>query len=300
MKKTIIISLLLASFHSVAAQISQSLLNSPNQQLVESAVKDAFVVLQQDYQLLDTATNTRYGWNHQELFNSIYSVGILMKDGIVVTDRFTAPWRYDARYQSLNNAAYRPIISRTSYRAIGDTAMVGVQYDEHCCSPVKDDHLLFIDSVANGRKGLSVDTANGTKEGWLVWLVASDTTLTRDMAPSIVTYRYKLAVDSTVTDYQLPKPSVSGHILSGIYVVPTNSAIGVLDFRLIGVAYPNDDKWYIARVSMQATTSTAVEEEEPTMLLTPITSPATPIEDTGDVSQPENKRKKKNKNKKRN
>lgn len=295
MKKTIIISLLLASFHSVAAQISQTLLNSPNQQLVESAVKDAFVVLQQDYQLLDTATNTRYGWNHQELFNSIYSVGIQVKDGFVVTDRFTAPWKYDARYHSLNNDAYRPIISQTSYRAIGDTVMVSVQYDEHCSSPVKDGHLFFIDSVANGHKGLSVDASNGTKEGWLVWLVASDTTFTRDMAPSIVTYRYKLAVDSTITDYQLPKPSVSGHILSGIYVVPINSAIGVLDFRLIGVAYPNDDKWYIARVSVQATASTAVEEEEPTMLLTPITSPATPVEDTGDVSQPESKRKKKNK-----
>ena len=283
MRKILAIILLLASFHSAAAQISQSLLNSPNQQLVETAVEDAFIILQQDYLLLDTATNTRYGWNHQELFNSIYSVGIRVEEGYVVTDRFMTPWKYDTRYINLNNTAYRPIISNTQYRTLHDTTMTRVQYDEQACLPIKDNLLYRTCSIANECRGLTIDTLHGTKEGWLVWLVASDSTLTSDSEPSIVTYRYKLTTDSAVTDYPLPRPAVSGYILSGIYVVPVNSAIGVLDFCMIGAAYHSGDRWHIARVSAKSV-PTIAEEETTTILLTPIVSSTSPSNETAEAA----------------
>lgn len=294
MRKILAIILLLASFHSAAAQISQSLLNSPNQQLVETAVEDAFIILQQDYQLLDTATNTRYGWNHQELFNSIYSVGIRVEEGYVVNDRFMAPWKYDTRYINLNNTAYRPIISNTQYRTLYDTTMTCVQYDEQACLPIKENLLYRTDRIVNECRGLTIDTLHGTKEGWLVWLVASDSTLTSDSEPSIVTYRYKLTTDSAVTDYPLPRPAVSGHILSGIYVVPVNSAIGVLDFRMIGAAYRSGDKWYIARVSAKLAPAIVEEEDAPATMLTPITS-STASADEAEEAALDNDNKRRNK-----
>lgn len=270
MKRIIVsIAVLIASLNCAVAQFSQSLFNSSSQQFVEQAVKDGIVLLRQDYQLLDTLSNTRYGWNHQEVFNSIYSVGFKVEGGYVVNERFVRPWNFDQRYRELRDTTYVPVISRTRSKSMADTVYTNVKYNPDHKRSIRDSLIYRVDSLTHERRGLRIDSSLGEKEGWLIWVTSADSLLQENTQLSVVTYKHQITIEENKKEYALPKPATSKNIVTGILVVPNNTQIGVLDFQIIGYAYQRGDDWYVIR---DVDIATIPEQNNNVSLLTPVST----------------------------
>jgi len=291
MKRVVVsIVVLIASINCAVAQFSQSLFNSSSQQLVEQAVKDGIVLFRQDYQLLDTLSNTRYGWNHQEVFNSIYSVGFRVEGGYVVNERFVRPWNFDQRYRELRDTTYIPVVSKTCCRSIIDTVYTDLKYNPDYRRNIKDSLVYHVDSLPHERRGLKIDSSIGVKEGWLVWVTTSDSLLQKNTQLSVVTYKHKITIEEDQKEYALPKPATSKKIIAGILVTPNSTQIGILDFQVVGYAYQEGEDWYLIRdidgVSMP-------EQNNNESLLTPVSTNDEDSEDN--ASSPQKSKKKKSK-----
>lgn len=270
MKRIIVsIAVLIASLNCAVAQFSQSLFNSSSQQFVEQAVKDGIVLLRQDYQLLDTLSNTRYGWNHQEVFNSIYSVGFKVEGGYVVNERFVRPWNFDQRYRELRDTTYVPVISRTRSKSMADIVYTDVKYNPDYKRSIRDSLIYRVDSLTHERRGLRIDSSLGEKEGWLIWVTSADSLLQENTQLSVVTYKHQITIKENKKEYALPKPATSKNIVTGILVVPNNTQIGVLDFQIIGYAYQRGDDWYVIR---DVDIATIPEQNNNVSLLTPVST----------------------------
>ena len=110
-----------------------------------------------------------------------------------------------------------------------------------------------------------MDSAAGDKDGWLVWVVAEDSTLSDNSELSLVTYRHSMTLAKDTLCYQLPDPVTSDYVIGGFYVVPQNTAVGVLDFKLAGFAVLKDGHWYLV------TENVADEcDAEDTSMITPV------------------------------
>ena len=175
MKKVVITIVLAFSFNCAFAQLLHGLLNSPNQQLVENAVKEGILLVKQEYQLLDTVTNTKYGRNHQEMFGIVYSMALKAEKRYIVTDEFLHPWRFDKQYADLQNNEYKPIISKTQIKVISDSTLQTLVYNSANFSSIKDSVLYSLDSIGHSNGGFSTDTSfAGEQDGWLVWVTYKD------------------------------------------------------------------------------------------------------------------------------
>lgn len=291
MKKiNVLVVVILLATGVVSAQFTQSMFNSPNQQLVEQAVRNGVVLLRQDYQLLDTVTNERYGWNHRDMFNSVYSVGIKVGDGYVVSDRFVHPWSYDGRYLDLTGVTYVPVVSKTMGRIITDTVMTEIKYGVSDVCPLEDSLAYRIDCEDSELEGFTVDSSAGAKDGWLVWVVAKDSTLSDSSDLSLVTYRYSMTIDDDTLSYQLPDPVASDYIVGGFYVVPQNTSVGKLDFKLVGFAALRDSLWYLVVENFTDEHSAEVDTEGVSML-TPVVAEDDSVNDGNSASSRRGQRK---------
>ena len=291
MKKIIIsIVVFIASLNCAVAQFSQSIFNSSSQQLVEQAIRDGVVLLKQDYQLLDTISNARYGWNHQEVFNSIYSIGFKVGNGYVVNERFVRPWNFDQRYNEFGDTTYIPIISKTQSRLITDTIYTDVKYNHNYIRSIKDSLVYCIDSLFHDDGGLKNDFSIGEKESWIVWVTSSDSVLQDTTQLSIITYKHRVTIEEEQQEYVIPRPATSKNIMAGILVVPNNTQVGVLDFQIVGYAFQKGEDWFVIR---GIETVVIPESNNNVSLLTPISIDGQEAEDN--VSSKKSKKAKKSK-----
>lgn len=295
---------LLMSFGSASAQFLPDLFKSVGQQLVERAVKDGVMYLRQDYQLRDTLTNTRYGWNHQAMFNSIYSVGFKVEGGYVVNGSFVKPWGADSRYSELQDTTLLPVISKTLCRPMCDSVAIELAFNPDHIRPIKDSLLYRIDSLPHARRGLRTDATLGEKDGWMVWVVTTDTLLHDQTELSFVSYRQKITTVEETREYQLPAPTTTKTLLAGVFLVPIYTQIGMIDFQVVGYAYPQGSDWFIAReaivtpsIAAPVVASDDIEEEaEASSLLTPIDSEEQAEEENATQRPPKNRTKKRQRN----
>lgn len=255
------------SLNYAIAQFPQNFFNSSNQHLVEQAVENGIVLLQSDYQLLDTTNNTRYGWNNQNVFNSIYSIGVKIENGFLVTDDFTTPWKNDARYNNLSSNSYIPIITNSYNKTLNDSVMCELIYNQNNISCLHESSVYKIDSIEHNNRGFVIDRTNGNKDGWLVWVICSDTIVSNKSNLSVLTYRYKTTIEIDKHIYSLPEPSTSENVICGFYVVPNNDIIGVLDFHLVGFALKDNETWNLVCDNKTSVTSTS---DENISIITPI------------------------------
>jgi hypothetical protein len=98
---------------------------------VKNAVAGGLFIVQQQYIAVDSA-GKEYGFNNQDNFGTVYSVGLRVKEGIVLPTTFNTPGLFDANFEP--------------YRAGYTTRTSGIQY-RHVDS-VKFDALKVTDLQA--------------------------------------------------------------------------------------------------------------------------------------------------------
>lgn len=245
MRKVLFVSLAIIASQAFAfAQWSQSMFNSPNQQLVEDAVRNGIVLIRQDYQLRDTLTNQKYGRNHEAYFGTVYSIAAKVQNALSVSDKFVSPWEYDSNYEHYRSSQYQPIIFKTMIRELSDSTFTELQYDNNNIRALKDGIVYYVDSLSHPNRGFIIDQSKGEKDGWLVWVCSSDTTQLSNASLSLVTYKYKATIEEGLTKYSVKRPTVSVGILGGIYVCPRTTTIGTVEFMFEGLIIPDgNDNW---------------------------------------------------------
>lgn len=254
--KRIIVFLFVALIANIAsAQLPQGFLGtSPNQIMVENAVEKGVLLVKQDFQLLDTASNTLFGRNNQEMFGSTYSIAYKLKNVCVVSDKFINPWQYDDNFKKIENNTYLPIISRTQYRDITDSTMQVMNFRSENCKPIADNVFCYTDNI---NSGFSVETTNGEKEGWIVWLQYSGN-LSESTEISIATFRHKVEFKDGVKEYELTKLNKTDNYVCGFYVIPHYS-VGTIEFMFGGTIHKKNNKWVLVRIDEDDNVVTEVE-----------------------------------------
>ena len=278
MRKLFIIVALVALSSVSYAQWSQSIFNSPNQQMVEDAVKNGIVLIRQDYQLSDTITKQRYGLNHEANFGSQYSIAVKIEKGLSVSNRFVTPWDYDDNYTPYRDSQYIPVMSNTQCRSLQDSNYVEFKYRPENIIAIKDSAVYQVDSLVHPGRGFLCNRETGEKEGWIVWLYVSDSANLAKENISMVTYRQKVTIKEGLHNYSFKQPEVNGQVLGGLYVYPQNTTIGTLEFLFVGLLIPNSgEMWQFYAIGEEPDASLGGEDpaehvgQEST--LTPIEEP---------------------------
>ena len=270
MKKTVAIFFaLLASFQIGQAQIY---VKSANQQLIENAVRDAFFVSINSFQIQDKDGN-RFGTRNNNEFGSERTLGIKTKDGVILTNRAICPWNYDSRFEKYRHD-YTPVMSKTLYSEMNDVA-------NYQAIDILKEQKSLIDSVIYvchsdifGDKGISVDYSKGGKDGWLIWVVVEKgADLSKSTKAEYIVLRSKQQIQGSLNNVLIDKPITEGLIMGGIYVVPHFPEIGVVSFKICGVMFEKEDKWYLYYpfVNCKATSATKSLNQEEKAELTPVT-----------------------------
>lgn len=270
--KSVLFSILLCAGLCPEAP-AQIFVQSSSQQLVEDAVRGGFFLLRQDYQLQDTATGKYFGRDGRNEFGSIYALGIRMKGGCCLPDRGVRPWEYDANFDHYR-MTHLPVIYKTFLRELADTVI------QETAAPAATKPLelasqqcYYIADTLLGRQGFEAETGSGKKQGWLVWIVADRSLEEAAAAKSVsyVIYRRDMEFRKETSEYAVDAPSQAQKLWGGAYVIPVQTAVGQLTFRVAGILLPKGEKWVMTTALEKLPTAQTVRPagDDP-VTLTPV------------------------------
>lgn len=261
------ISLFLAAALSAAGMLwGQSLFYSPNQQMIETAVKGGLCIVQQNYQLEDTATHQRFGRYGDDNFGMARALAVRADSSIIADRNILSPWQGDdnfARYRQ----SHRPALSTASVIELDDTTATGadIALDSAAATCMR----LLAAKEISGPKGFHTHSYNKPVEGWLV-VVTGDTDLDKwtGETPTLRIFRKQVEFDATSEVIDMEIPPTSGKVWGGVFLVPEQTSIGQLNFIMGGILCRDteNDRWQLALPAQQSDKTTAAEEE-----LTPLT-----------------------------
>ncbi len=224
---------------------------SANQQLIEEAVQKGLFIVRQSYQLEDTAAETPayYGREGKPYFGQLYSLAARLKGGYVIDGRLLTPWAEDVHFDEYRNSTqYRPVISQTAYRNIGEKTYQPLGFRvENRDTLEKGSVLLVKDSLFS--EGFSLWEEEGICKGWIVLAVGEKPLSESDsVSLSLMIYRTEINREADKSLYEIKAPSTALSVVGGVYIYPVVTAIGQLNFRLVGLVQKIGDKWYILTV----------------------------------------------------
>lgn len=240
MIKEIMKKVLLILFFTLPLSMMAQMFMSSNQQLVEEAIKNGIVIVRQSYQLEDTVSNQRFGRYGNEEFGKTYSLGVKVDGGIVLNNKAICPWNYDenfVRYQD----THRPVNIKTEIRELKDSIFSNVKLNID--SIASDDPIANLpDSIIFSGNGFDVFSYSKPTDGWIVWITSSEEIQHCDSvgieAPLI--YKKKIEFNTDSVSYPIERPQTQNKVWGGIFVVPEQTEIGQLTFKLAGVMTEKD------------------------------------------------------------
>lgn len=240
-----VVFILLSFFVFVANAQAQLVVRKPVAvQWTENIVSPALFLFRQSFQVADNKTGDLYGLNNQDEFGAEVSIGIKVKDGFVLTDKAMRPWAYNRKFDEYKEK-YKPVPYLSQYSEIE----AGVKYDSlNIVHPTSEEQKVeeayFIHSDFFKGKGLAIDYAEGSKDGWIVWVCANmNANLDEKPEVSIVCYNKPVdVVKGKNVDVEMLKNT---KVLGGAYVIPCKEDIGTMAFKLCGLLIEQEGKWSI-------------------------------------------------------
>lgn len=267
MRKNIFLGLMLLISLGLNAQIYKT----GNQQLIEDAIQDGIVIWRQSYQLEDTAMNQRFGRYGEAEFGKSYSLAVKVGGGLYLFGQAMRPWESDGNFARYRET-HKPVLYKTYYRCLSDSVEHEIVIDYARAEGCGENNLFFLrDSTTFSGNGFTVDGSEGTKKGWLVWVTSDvkledcDSTTTADY----VIYRHEQTIVADSLQYGITPPATGMSMWGGIYVVPEQTAIGQLTFRLCGIISKEGDGWQLI-IPSKGTSQPEVSSSDTQDELTPV------------------------------
>lgn len=243
MKLYSFLATLLISFQGVA----QTLVQSPEQQLVESAVKSGLFIVKQNYCLKKVENGTLYGRGGKNEFGTTYSVGVKLPGAWYLTDMAVHPWKYDSHYEPYKgNEKYLPVNEPSLYWLGADTTDYrSIELNPDSVKTLLPETLYQYVDKELPEDGFAKGNAKGEKSGWVIWLTV-DKDADLSTRPEIIynISRQKITVEKG-KNASIAVPLIKAKILGGIFVIPEDTGVGKLIFKLAGVMTKDKDSWAV-------------------------------------------------------
>lgn len=243
-----------------AAQLS-NLFKTDNQALVEQAIANGIVLVEQSYQLSDSA-GKHYGRYGEEEFGTITSIGVRVDSSLVVTEAAASPWRFDENFDRYRDS-YTPVLYQTCVYNFGDSAS-GFNDSIQLEYVALAENLYYVPS-SDGDLGYTPRKYNGATEGWAAWVYAdkdANGEMTVDCKYVIVKQKHQLS--AKVESISVQAPQDGKEYIGGVFIVPEQTAVGQLTFFLAGIMVYDYDKesWVLAMPSkiFESSEGAGVEE----------------------------------------
>lgn len=239
MRKILIIILTAVPLWVTGQNLQDFIFKSPSVSIVEFAIQDAFCIIEQSYQLEDKKTNQRFGRYGNEVFGKDRTLAIKIGDGILFNQRVLEPWEYDENY-SRYRETHQPIPYHTSIIELDDS-IKRIAISEDNLLKKTDPFVLLRDSIS--MKGLRIGQYHAPVEGWFVW-IHSDKEINDYHDSCTISYSiYKKCIEfhEQETSYKVDTPQNIQNIWGGIFIIPEQTEIGQITFKVGGVLlYSND------------------------------------------------------------
>lgn len=240
MKKTFI-TLATALPLGLAAQF----FSSPNQQLIKDAVDGGIVIFEQSYQLEDTVSGQRFGRYGNKEFGKTYSLAVLTDSGYCLSPDALTPWHGDANFEKYRHS-HKPVLYKTAVRHFGDSIFTDFNGNIATAETLQGGYG-FVKTLSD-EPTLIKDTADGLKNGWIVWIVGNDS-LAKAPASIEISYqpvRREIEIVDTLASYAVDKPFTDKTLLGGIYIVPVRKSLGQISFKFVGIVESDgNDNWCV-------------------------------------------------------
>ena len=256
---------------------AQKVVSTGTQDIVESAVKPAFVQVKSSYVVRDRENGETYKRDGRDDFNTVTSTGVLVQGGVFVTTSAVRPWEDDAAFREYSSW-YDGKTSRVEVALPEGKIFVADSNQRFfACHP---DTLIYELEMKDLTSGLKISTATGDVDGWVVlWIKEKDSTIT------LSSFQRRISFSENTESYEISRPLISSSILGGVFVQPVNTAIGTVEFHLCGLVLDADKKLIVARPTskqiaskrLTPQTSPKAHEESP--------KPSTPIHRLININQ---------------
>lgn len=213
--------------------------------LLQESLRPALIISRQSFQVRDKETGDLYGLNNNDEFGTDISLGVRVGKALILTDHAINPWNYNSKYDAYRDK-YDPVLSRSDFAGFPN----GVFSDTLDFSKAKVAELFLenVYSVAvagSNIQGLQADNTEGTRKGWMVW-ACQDKASGANSNPV-----YELVV--RVADFDVKSGTATAvdalkgrTIIGGIFITPSITGVGRLDFKIAGVAVEKGGQWKVA------------------------------------------------------
>lgn len=233
----------------VPLSVMGQIFKSSNQQFVEQAIKGAMFVLKQAYQLEDSVSGQRFGRYGNDVFGTTSVLAIRTSDGIMYDNEILKPWSHDENFERYRRT-HVPILTKSSRIEFGDSvwAEIEMPLDSIDASPYR---LSLLNEIRGSSDGLTIKQFNKPIEGWIVWL-SNDSVISKyegHSMPELTIYKKSIAFTPDSISYGIEQPQTNKKIWGGIFVVPEQTSIGVIQFNLAGILLKSneDDGWELLK-----------------------------------------------------
>lgn len=240
-----------------------------NQQILKDIVINSFFVIEQSYQLEDTINNQRFGRNNQPEFGKLRRLAVKTQKGCIVSNDVLFPWCSDPDCTQYLGR-YKGVISNTIAYEISDTIASARDFSTDLISE-KNQYISSINDSIFSNKGFKVVIPSRKTEGWVVWITAKKglDMITSGNAVSYQIYKKEIAFTEDSLCYEIIGPTTDDNIIGGIYIVPGEPQIGILEFNISGVMIKNNENWKL--IPLKFLNSTDENDDREVVNLTPIT-----------------------------
>lgn len=268
--------------------------SSDSTNILKEAIKSGVFISRQSFQIRDRISGKLYGLNGKNEFGIEYSIGIKVPDGFLLTDKAVRPWLYNSMYGKYKGK-YDPVFLQPKFSEIGDSLKYDtLDYELSKQESVIDTAVYRFFSQNFKGDGFVLDTTNGKKKGWLIWITSQQNIDYEKSAKfDYIIERKEIFINKDHQSFEVESPQTEQNVLCGIYVVPVYTKIGVIEFRLCGIVVPEIDTWKIGCPFVESKEDT---ESTPNDSRTQVEQPdeLTPIENS-DAEKVKEKKNKKNK-----
>ena len=241
-----------------------SFMKSVGQEYAETVAKSGLFISKQSFRISNKKSGKVFGYNGKTYFGIQYSIGIKVKEGIILTDKVVRPWEYDNNFNQYKDE-YNPILYKSEFSSIEDEiAFDSLFYNAEESKVLIEDEAYKFPSATFRGKGLSIDNTKGEKDGWVVWVMTDDAEISKSSNIYLTAYSKTVNVSSKSEPIDLDTPSTNDEILGGLYIVPYFTEIGIIEFRISGILIGNDSKWriYTPFIGMGTNTNSEKPEKE--------------------------------------
>jgi hypothetical protein len=215
-----------------------------NNPLIEKIASNGVFVISQSYQLEDSLGKF-FGLAGKKEFGSDTSIGVMIKNGYLLTNRTRVPWEYDQAFKKVRRK-YIPQLFPTQYSEIANEARYdSIYYDASKLSTVFPDEWYALRSDIFFNDGFTTGHASSETKGFLIWILKPSTLdfIASTALNFIVNPTTLIETEDRSNIYNIPVPETQDEILGAIYLVPEITGVGRVDYILHGISIKDEYSW---------------------------------------------------------